>query len=207
MRKKLGDWVKVLQLLKTNPGAKKVTDTEQEILAAEMASPQASTDVQLEEAFNEIGEYYSERQSWDMAVKYYTVGRNLGKQMECYYILEDYDNLVKVLEQLPDNSPLLPRIAHMLESIGMCKEACDAYLKSQNVKAAVDTCIRLNQWDEGIRLAKQYNIQTVDNLLAKQANIFLEQNKVFNAIELYRKARHYLDAARHMFEVRIANIK
>ncbi len=89
----------------------------------------------------------------------------------------------------------------MFESIGMCKEACDAYLKSQNVKGAVDCCIRLNQWDEGIRLAKQYNINTVDNLLAKQANIFLEQNKIFNAIELYRKARHYLDAARLMFEV------
>ena len=112
----------------------------------------------------------------------------------------------------------------MFESIGMCKEACEAYLKVnkklhkikslikffksrlikvQNIKAAVDTCVRLNQWDEGIRLAKQYNISQVDTLLAKQANNFLEQNKVFNAIELYRKARHYLDAARLMFEVRI----
>ena len=69
------------------------------------------------------------------------------------------------------------------------------------MKAAVDTCVKLNQWDEGIRLAKQYNISQVDVLLAKQANSFLEQNKVFNAIELYRKARHYLDAARLMFEV------
>ena len=89
----------------------------------------------------------------------------------------------------------------MFESIGMCKEACDAYLKSQNVKGAVDVCVRLNQWDEGIRLAKQHNISQVDTLLAKQANLFMEQNKVFNAIELYRKARNYLDAARLMFEV------
>ena len=89
----------------------------------------------------------------------------------------------------------------MFESIGMCKEACDAYLKSQNVKAAVDACVKLNQWDEGIRLAKQYNITQVDELLAKQAKKFLEQNKIFNAIELYRKARHYLDAARLIFEV------
>ena len=59
----------------------------------------------------------------------------------------------------------------------------------------------MNQWDEGIRLAKQYNINQVDVLLAKQANNFLEQNKVFNAKELYRKARHYLDSARLMFEV------
>ena len=90
----------------------------------------------------------------------------------------------------------------MFESIGMCKEACDAYLKSQNVKAAVDVCVKLNQWDEGMRLAKLYNITQVDDLLAKQAKKFLEQNKIFNAIELYRKARHYLDAARLIFEVR-----
>lgn len=89
----------------------------------------------------------------------------------------------------------------MFESVGMCKEACEAYLKAQNVKAAVDTCVKLNQWDEGVRLAKQYNIGQVDNLLAVQANKFMEQNKIFNAIELYRKARHYLDAARLMFEV------
>jgi len=110
MRKKLGDWVKVLQLLKTNSANRKVTLTEQEILEAEIASPQigTGTDIQLEEAFNEIGEYYSERQQWDMAIKYYAVGRNLGKQMECYYLLEDYDSLVKVLDQLSDNSDLLP---------------------------------------------------------------------------------------------------
>jgi len=112
MRKKLGDWVKVLQLLKTNSTNRKVTLSEQEILEAELASPQTGTgtDVQLEEAFNEIGEYYSERQQWDMAVKYYTVGRNLEKQMECYYLLEDYDSLVKVLDQLSENSQLLPVI-------------------------------------------------------------------------------------------------
>ena len=75
-------------------------------------------------------------------------------------------------------------------------------MKCQNVKAAVDTCVKLNQWDEGIRLAKQHNITSVDILLAKQATSFLDQNKIFNAIELYRKARHYLDAARLMFQVR-----
>lgn len=89
----------------------------------------------------------------------------------------------------------------MFESVGMCKEACEAYLKAQNVKAAVDACVRLNQWDEGMRLAKQYNIGQVDALLAKQASSFLAQNKIFNAIELYRKARHYLDSARLMFDV------
>lgn len=52
-----------------------------------------------------------------------------------------------------------------------------------------------------MRLAKQYNIGQVDTLLARQATQYLTQNKIFNAIELYRKANHYLDAARLMFDV------
>lgn len=52
-----------------------------------------------------------------------------------------------------------------------------------------------------MRLAKQYNIGQVDAMLARQATQFLSQNKIFDAIELYRKARHYLDAARLMFDV------
>lgn len=89
----------------------------------------------------------------------------------------------------------------MFESVGMCSQACQSYLKANNVKLAVDTCIRLNQWDEGVKLAKQYNIGQVDQLLAKQANTLLQQNKTFNAIELYRKARHYLEAAKLMMGV------
>ena len=109
MRKKLGDWIKVLQLLKTSSGAKKIADPE-EILESDLLAAQsgAGTDIQLEEAYNEIGEYYCERQRWDVAIKYYMLGRNLAKQMECYYILEDYESLIKVLDQLTENSELLP---------------------------------------------------------------------------------------------------
>jgi WD repeat-containing protein 35 len=228
LRKKLGDWFKVLQLLKaTNSLSRIGSNTEREhreMIEADIAAAVsmndsrynnnnsvvgtlAGTDSQLEEAYFEIGEYYSEQQRWDTAVKFYTMGRNLDKQAECYYNLEDYDNLSKVLEQTPENNELLIKLAQMFESVGMCSQACEAYLKAQNVKGAVDTCVKLNQWDEGIRLAKQYNISQVDVLLAKQANNFLEQKKVFNAIELYRKARHYLDAARLMFDVAEKEVK
>lgn len=93
------------------------------------------------------------------------------------------------------------KLATMFESVGMCTEACQAYLKSGNVKAAVDTCTRLNQWDEGVRISKQYNLNQVDQLLAKQASNLLQQNKIFDAIELNRKAKQYLEAAKLMMSV------
>lgn len=109
MRKKLGDWFKVLQLLKVGPNAKKLTEADTELIESDLLSGTATagSDIQLEEAYNEIGEYYLERQRWDTAVKYFIMGRNLAKQAECYYILEDYDSLCKVLDQLPENSEIL----------------------------------------------------------------------------------------------------
>lgn len=45
LRKKLGDWFRVVQLLKTGSGG---------------------DDVQLEEAWNAIGDYYADRQKWSV---------------------------------------------------------------------------------------------------------------------------------------------
>ena len=44
LRKKLGDWFKVIHLLKNGGGG---------------------DDVQLEEAWNAVGDYYADRQKWN----------------------------------------------------------------------------------------------------------------------------------------------
>ena len=69
------------------------------------------------------------------------------------------------------------------------------------VKPAIDCCVHLNQWNTAIELAKQYNVKEIDALLAKYAQHLLEKNKNINAIELYKKANHYLEAAKLMFKV------
>lgn len=69
------------------------------------------------------------------------------------------------------------------------------------MKAAIDCCVHLNQWNTAIDLAKAHNIREIDMLLAKYAQHLLEKKKVLSAIELYRKAGHYMDAARLMFKV------
>lgn len=108
MRKKLGDWFKVLQLLKLNSGARRLSEHAEEFFQNEdFLTSGAPSDSQLEEAYNEIGDLYFERQKWDLAVKFYNLGRNLEKQAECFYIMEDYSNLCKLMDQLPENSELL----------------------------------------------------------------------------------------------------
>ncbi len=69
------------------------------------------------------------------------------------------------------------------------------------IKEAIDCCVQLNQWNTAIDLAKTHNIKEIDSLLAKYAQYLLEKNKLINAIELYKKANHYLDAAKLLFQV------
>ena len=54
-----------------------------------------------------------------------------------------------------------------------------------------------------IDLAKAHNVREIDSLLAKYAQHLLEKNKIVNAIELYRKAGHHLEAAKLLFKVNI----
>lgn len=63
-------------------------------------------------------------------------------------------------------------------------------------------CIELSQWDMGIELARQYNLSDVKSLLTRQAKALLNQNKPFDAIELYKKSANFLEAAKILYGVR-----
>jgi hypothetical protein len=58
----------------------------------------------------------------------------------------------------------------------------------------------------GISLARQYNLSEVKNLLAHQAKTLIDQNKPFDAIELYKKSANYLEAAKLLYSVRIQSM-
>lgn len=175
LRQKLGDYFRVIQLMKMGIGG---------------------SDKQMEHAFNKIGDYFAERQNWDGAREYYEKGRNIEKLIQCYYKLEDYELLASTVDQLPDKSPLLKTVARMLTSVGMCSQAVAAYIRYGDVKLAVDTCVRLNHWDQAVELAKTYRMAQIGELLHKYANHLLSNGKRLQAIELYKKANCYLDASK-----------
>ncbi len=117
--------------------------------------------------------------------------------IQCYYFLEDYSSLEGVLDLLQPDDKLLNKLGEMFASVGMGKQAVDAFIKHDNATAAIDTCVSLNQWHDAVELATRHNQPTqVSSLLAKYAQHLLDENKVIQAIELYRKANYYLDAAK-----------
>ncbi|XP_049640768.1 WD repeat-containing protein 35 isoform X1 [Suncus etruscus] len=181
LRLKLGDWFRVLQILKTGSGD--------------------ADDSLLEQAHNAIGDYFADRQKWLNAVQYYVQGRNQERLAECYYMLEDYEGLENLANSLPENHKLLPEIAQMFVRVGMCEQAVAAFLKCSQPKAAVDTCVHLNQWNKAVELAKNHSMKEIGSLLARYASHLLEKNKTLDAIELYRKANYFYDAAKLMFKI------
>ena len=100
----------------------------------------------LQLAWNKIGDYYLERQKYDKAMQYYLQAKNTDLLITCYFKLEDYAALHQLIGTLPEESILLAKIGDLLQRVGIHEHAVAAYLKAGDVKAAIDCCVLLNQW-------------------------------------------------------------
>lgn len=174
LRKRLGDYARVVQLLQTGGG----------------------NDQLAREAWDQIGMYYADRMKWKKAAQYFTLSRNFEQLVECYYRVENFVELKKIAVDLPEESPLLYVLARRFESVGMANEAVDCYLRSGCApKEAVDCCVKLNKWDRALELAEKYDFPQVEGLLIKFAMQLVQSNRRLEAIELFRVANKPTEAA------------
>ncbi|CAF3875607.1 unnamed protein product [Rotaria sp. Silwood1] len=180
LRRKLGDWFRVVQILQSGAIA---------------------SDAMQNEAWNELGDFYYDRQQWATAAKYYEQSGNNSQLFYCYTFIDDYSALEKLSQSLQENDPLLKPIADTFAGVGLCEQAVDAYKRCNRIQEAVQMCIELSQWDMGIELARHYNLSDLKALLTRQAKTLLSQNKPFDAIELYKKSANYLEAAKILYEI------
>lgn len=174
LRMRVGDWQRVTDLLAKGGG----------------------DDGVLTLAYNRLGDYYADRHQWKDAIPHYVRAKNYEALIECYYIVEDFDALVGVIEALPESSPLLVSIAYKLQSVGFTDAAAQAFLKAGDFKGAVDACVLLHRWDRAIELAERYRLPQIEGLLTKYATQLIDSGKTMDAIELYRKANRDTDSAK-----------
>ena len=174
LRKRLGDYSRVVQLLQTGGG----------------------NDALVREAWDKIGEYYADRLKWKKAAQYFQLSRNFEQLAECFYRLENFEELSKLKLDLPDDTPLLITLAKRFESVGMHEEAVDCYLRSTRPpKEAVDCCVLLNKWDLALELAERYDYPQVEGLLIKYAMNLVSTDRKLEAVELFRVANKPTEAA------------
>ncbi|TPX47173.1 hypothetical protein SeMB42_g03432 [Synchytrium endobioticum] len=183
LRTRIGDFIRVAQLARA-PGAQGAAD-----------------DARVEAAWKAIGDQYRDKQMWAQAAIYYKQSKTLERLAECRYNSEDFEGLSSMVDEVPESSPLLRDIALKLASVGMCDQASAAYLRMGDIKAAVDTCIYLNQWNIAIDIAEKHRIKEVNTLLYRHAERLLLDGKLFEAISLYRKANQCLKAAGLLYKL------
>ncbi|GAB5366413.1 hypothetical protein AAMO2058_001141600 [Amorphochlora amoebiformis] len=174
LRMRLGDWFRVVQLVNAGAG----------------------NDEMVVKAWNNIGEYYMDRQKWNKAKRYFLKASNFEKVAECAYAVDDYDTLKKLLETIPDGTPWLKKLGVKFQSVGLCEEAVKAYMKMNDLQSGVECCVVLNQWNLAVKLTKEHKGRNIQGLLDKYATHLLEKKKHFEAIELYQKAGKFTESAR-----------
>ncbi len=182
LRMRLGDWFRVVQLAQSGGGSDDILST----------------------AWNKIGDYYADRQKWTKAVQYYDQAKNLPALINAYYLIEDYKNLEALIDLIPDGSPLLNELALKFHSVGMSDAAANAYLKSGNIKEAIDACVLLNHWQKAIQLAEAHQYPQIEGLLSKYASHLLQAGDIqgkFQSVELYRKVDKSTEAAKILSDI------
>jgi WD repeat-containing protein 35 len=153
-------------------------------------------DETLNKMTNQLGNYYAERLEWDKAAEFYLTAKNYKGLIECFTMIEDYDSLSQIIEEIPENDPLLNELADRFQLAGMAEYAVKCYEKLGEYKKAVDCCVLLNHWNIATELAEKHGYVQIEGLLHQNANELLNKNKRLEAAELYRKANRNQEAAK-----------
>lgn len=154
-----------------------------------------ASDKQMGEIWDQVGEYYADRFKWRNAAHYFALSHNNARLAECLYRAENFDGLIQLSQELSEGSPLLSSLASKFESVGLCSEAVECYLKAGNPKAAVDCCVTQNRWDRALELAEEHSFPQVEGLLNKYAASLIAKGKQLEAVELFRRANRPTEAA------------
>ncbi|XP_065568434.1 WD repeat-containing protein 35-like isoform X2 [Artemia franciscana] len=174
LRRILGEWDRVLHLLDSSA---------------------SSTDEEYKEAWDALGEQFSDICNWERAIECFKKSGNTERLVDCYYQLELFDELENLVETMDNNNKIVPKLADMFSSVGMCELATRCYLKCNRPRLAIDLCIKLNHWDSAISLAQKYGMADVKKLLKSYAKRLLMEKKYQQAVDLFKSCQQKLDAA------------
>lgn len=97
LRMRLGDWSKVVALIEQGVGDDEI----------------------LKEAYNKMGEFCIDKQRWNKAAFYFQQANNYEALIDVYYRLEQFDNMDRLIDDIPPTSPALPKLAEKMQSIGL----------------------------------------------------------------------------------------
>jgi WD repeat-containing protein 35 len=174
MRARLGDWFRVVQLVQEG----------------------GSDESMIQVAWENIGDYYADRQKWSKAAEYYALCKHYEKLANVHYVKDDFRALEKLIDEATHDKAFLMSLGDKFLSVGLVESAVNAYMTAGEIRMAIDCCIELHHWDKAVALADKHKITDIGHYLVKYANHLVEKNKIPQAIELNRKAGQNNEAAK-----------
>ncbi|GMS87190.1 hypothetical protein PENTCL1PPCAC_9365, partial [Pristionchus entomophagus] len=156
----------------------------------------------LKEARNKVGDCYAEKLNWQNAMVYYQRTNNFSKILQCALQLDNFDVILSLPAKVPDGDDFLLELAEVFYNAGLADEAVNCYIRCDKLNEALDCCIKLNQWEMAVNLSRTHNLRDVDALLGKYtAELTGTNERTLAAVQLYKRAGRYLDAARIVYDI------
>ncbi|CAG9463207.1 unnamed protein product [Pedinophyceae sp. YPF-701] len=174
MRQHLGDWFAVEKMVSAGYG----------------------DDTLLAKAKNQLGEYYFDRSRWADAAKLYAQAKNSERLAETFFLTDNFVGLEKLADALPDSDATLADIGRMFLSVGRVGPAVACFLRADRPQDALQAAILLNAWDMVSDIAAEHNLMQAHNELQKRAQELRAKGELGDAIELYRRAKMHMEAAK-----------
>ena len=88
----------------------------------------------------------------------------------------------------PDDHSGWSELGDLMQSLGECELAAQCFLAADRPQAAIDCCVKLNQWNLAIRLATQQRGDRVKQLLAGYASQLAKKKRWLDVMQLYAQA-------------------
>ncbi|MCO5558432.1 hypothetical protein L7F22_012015 [Adiantum nelumboides] len=147
--------------------------------------------------YDSMGKHFLERQNWKEAKKFYERSKNNECIAHCLHKLGDWKTLEGLMKSLSKDDPLLLYIGNQFWSVGMCKQAVDAFIKQGCTSASIECCLDLNMWKLAFELGHKYDQEA---LVKDSFNQYIQQlSRCGNhglAIEASETAQQYFLAAK-----------
>lgn len=149
----------------------------------------------LIEVYNALGDKNYNKGKYSKAIKFYEKSNNVEKLIELYCLCEEFEKLVSLCDGEKSKETMV-LLAQKLIQFNMVELAAKMFERAQMSKKSVDISILHNYWGTAVEISEKNNFLQIENVLQKFAVILNEKNQKMELVQLYRKAKKNLEAAK-----------
>lgn len=148
--------------------------------------------VDIKQLVQDQAKWAEEVQDWRAAAEMYTASGNTLKAVEIMGERGWFDDLLEIAQRVDTSeTKILSLCASYFLKADKFKHARDVFLKIGDFDALLKMHIRLQEWEEAVRLAQKHKdrLKNVEEVYVPYAEWLISQDRFDDALEAYTKAK------------------